>query len=58
MDKTQGSGKVFKLNIGGDTVLLRFSQKESDDLKGQLRNILTSAYDERLLGYIAGGRAE
>lgn len=46
---------LFKTMAGDDEVAVRFSETESEDVKGKVRDILTSAYEERMMALITGG---
>lgn len=38
---------VFRLNLKGAAVTVRFSDTETDDVKSRIRDILTESYQER-----------
>lgn len=42
-------GKVLRFCYQGVTVEITFSEEESQGLREQIRNILTSSYQERIL---------
>ncbi|MCM1193129.1 MAG: hypothetical protein NC305_14890 [Lachnospiraceae bacterium] len=52
-DKVNGS-PVFRLNLKDAVVTVRFSDTETDDVKGRIRDILTESYEERLQRSIQG----
>ena len=39
---------VFKLDISGTSVMVRFSTIETPDIKIRIRDILTASYEERI----------
>ena len=41
-------GRQFKICVGESLVTVYFSQEESEDIKRKIRDILTSAYEQRL----------
>jgi len=41
------SSPVLRLNLKGAAVTVRFSDTETDDVKGRIRDILTESYEER-----------
>lgn len=45
---------VFRLSLKGAAVTVRFSDTETDDVKGRIRDILTESYEERLQRSIQG----
>lgn len=45
-NRTSGS-PVFRLDIGGAAVTVRFSDTETTDVKVRIRDILTESYEER-----------
>lgn len=48
MSETRTSGSpVFRLDIGGAAVTVRFSDTETTDVKVRIRDILTESYEER-----------
>ena len=48
MGRQQNQEKTaFHLYIDGNTVVVSFSEVESADVKGRLRDILTEAYQEQ-----------
>lgn len=44
--KKSGSS-VFRLNINGAAVTVKFSDTETADIKDRIREILTESYEER-----------
>ena len=41
-------GRQFKICVGDSLVSVYFSQEESEDIKRKIRDILTSAYEQRV----------
>lgn len=41
------SSPVLRLNLKGAAVTVRFSDTETEDVKGRIRDILTESYEER-----------
>ena len=44
----------LRLRLGEDEVIVRFSNTESDDVKGKIRDILTASYEERMQALLTG----
>lgn len=48
MSENNNNGNpVFRLDIGGAAVMVRFSDTETTDIKDRIRDILTESYEER-----------
>lgn len=48
MSENNNSGNpVFRLDISGAAVMVRFSDTETADVKERIRDILTESYEER-----------
>ena len=48
MSESQKNGSpVFRLDINGAAVTVRFSDTETADVKDRIREILTESYEER-----------
>ena len=45
--KSKNSGPVFRLDVNGTVVTVRFSETEILDIKARIRDILTESYEER-----------
>ena len=43
----KSSGPVFRLDVNGTAVTVRFSETEIPDIKAKIRDILTESYEER-----------
>ena len=49
MSKSQkDDSPVFQLHINGSSVMVRFSNIETLDIKARIRDILTESYEERI----------
>lgn len=45
---------VLRIRLGKDEVTVRFSDTESDNVKGKIRDILTASYEERMQALLMG----
>ena len=45
---------VFRVNVNGAAVTVRFSETEMPDIKTKIRDILTESYEERFQRKIQG----
>jgi len=46
-ENSKTGSPVFRLDIGGAAVTVRFSDTETADIKARIRDILTESYEER-----------
>lgn len=46
-ENQKNSGPVFRLDVNGTVVTVRFSETEMPDIKAKIRDILTESYEER-----------
>ena len=47
-ENQEQTSPVFKLDINGTSVMVRFSNIETPDIKARVRDILTESYEERI----------
>ncbi len=46
-ESSKNVSPVFRLNMNGAAVTVRFSDTETADVKARIRDILTESYEER-----------